>query len=141
MGLSGNLRIVTIGPFSAIGLMTILTREPLLSLASTIGDASFTTLLHPATICWITSCNFSMESNPRSSSCNCPSLSTKMCSIPLIMISVTELSSTKICRISSLRKESNNSLRRRLRSSTEHSSRLSCSISTSSMVSSTSSSV
>ena len=56
-------------------------------------------------------------------------------------ISVTELSSTKICRISSLLRESNNSLRRRLRNSTGHNSRLSCSISTSSIVSSTSSSV
>ena len=55
MGFSGNRLIVTIGPFSAMGFMTILTLAPSASLASTMGEASFTTRLHPATICCITS--------------------------------------------------------------------------------------
>ena len=46
-----NFRIVTIGPFSATGGSTTFTRDPSASLASTIGDASFTSLLDPATIC------------------------------------------------------------------------------------------
>lgn len=51
IGLSGKRLIVMMGPFNAMGLITMFTRAPLLNRASTIGDASFTTLLHPATIC------------------------------------------------------------------------------------------
>ena len=66
IGCSGNLRIVMTGPFKATGYSTILTRDPFSSLASTIGDASLTTRLHPATICWMTSSNFSLDSKPAS---------------------------------------------------------------------------
>ncbi len=118
IGFSGKRLMVTIGPLRAMGFMTILTLAPSDSLASTIGEASFTTLLHPATICCITSWSFSVDSNPISSSLSLPSCSTKIWSFPLIIISVTELSSTNICRISSLRSESNSSCFSRLRVST-----------------------
>ena len=59
---SGVDLIVTIGPFSATGESTIFTRAPFSSLASAIGDASFTALLHFATICCITSSSFSFVS-------------------------------------------------------------------------------
>ncbi|KHF33513.1 hypothetical protein CM49_04313 [Paenibacillus sp. P1XP2] len=50
IGFSGNFRIVMVGPLSAIGGRTILTREPSFSLASTIGDDSLTTRFTPDTI-------------------------------------------------------------------------------------------
>ena len=45
MGLSGNLRIVTMGPLSATGGNTTFTLEPSSSLASTMGSASLTNRL------------------------------------------------------------------------------------------------
>jgi len=100
---SGNLRIVRIGPFSATGGNTTFTRDPFSNLASTIGVDSFTTLLQEATICWITSSSFSLDSKVFSHFVNFPSFSTKTLSVPLIIISVTVGSSTNSCNMSSLR--------------------------------------
>ena len=47
----GNFRMVTMGPFRAIGYNTTLTLEPSSNLASTMGEASFTMRLASATIC------------------------------------------------------------------------------------------
>lgn len=51
MGLSGNRRIVTIGPFNATGGNTTFTLAPFSNLESTIGVDSLTTRLVRATIC------------------------------------------------------------------------------------------
>ncbi|MNI60294.1 hypothetical protein D3C73_1154950 [compost metagenome] len=50
IGRSGNFRIVMVGPLSAIGGRTMFTRDPFLSLASTMGEDSFTTRLTPDTM-------------------------------------------------------------------------------------------
>ena len=91
----GNFLIVTIGPFSAIGASTTLTREPSGSLASTIGFASFTIRLDPATICCTTSSNFCLDANRFSSLVTTPAFSIKICCAPLIIISVISSSSIK----------------------------------------------
>ena len=70
-----NLRIVTMGPLTATGASTTLTRDPSGSLASTIGDASLTNRLAPDTICWITSSSFSFDTNLRSDWYSLPSFS------------------------------------------------------------------
>ena len=59
----GNFRIVRIGPLTATGFRTTLTREPSGSLASAIGEASLTYRLASPAICWITSFNRSSEIN------------------------------------------------------------------------------
>ena len=105
MGLSGKRRMVTMGPFKAMGFITIFTLAPPDSRASTMGDASLTILLQPATICWITSWSFSSDSKRMSSSCKCPARSTNILLGPLIMISVTSGSSIRLCNISSRLRE------------------------------------
>lgn len=106
-GQSGNLRIVTMGPFSAMGESTTLTRLPFCSLASTMGDTSFTVRLQSPTIRWIICSNFSSEENCIGTSSIRPLFSTKMWSGPFIIISVMLLSSIRVCKISSLRREQN----------------------------------
>ena len=74
-GSSGNVRIVRIGPFTATGFMTTLTRDPSFSLASTIGEASLTYRFASPTICWITSTSLSSDMNFRSYRNNRPPFS------------------------------------------------------------------
>ena len=96
-GLSGKRRIVTMGPFMAIGGSTTFTLEPLSSLASTMGLVSFTMRLHLDTICCITSPNFSSEENVLFKRLILPSFSTNIFIGPLTMISETVGSSTSSC--------------------------------------------
>ena len=63
IGIFENFLMVIVGPLRAIGGSTILTLEPSESLASTIGDASFTILLQPETIIWIIAASLSSLSN------------------------------------------------------------------------------
>ena len=109
MGRSGKRRIVTIGPFSATGARTTLTRSPFASLASTMGEDSLTTLLQDETICCTTPSSFSFETNVRSVRSTLPSRSINMSSGPLIMISVTVGSSSSSWRISRRLMELNSS--------------------------------
>ena len=108
----GNFRMVTMGPFRATGARTTLTREPSGSLASTMGLASLTSRLDPATICWITSSSFSLDRNLLSDWKSRPFFSRKMLWVPLIMISVISSSSRNSSRRSSLRKALKSSLPR-----------------------------
>ena len=101
--------MVTTGPLRAMGPSTTLTLEPFSSLASTIGEVSFTTLLQPATICCMTSCSFSPDSKPQGQAKSLPALSTKIPSIPLIIISVTCSSSISSCSTSKPRMVKNSS--------------------------------
>ena len=59
----GNFLIVMTQPPRLTGGRTTLTLDPSFSLASTIGNDSFTSLLHSATICWITDFSLSSLSN------------------------------------------------------------------------------
>ncbi|MNM83227.1 hypothetical protein D3C81_952810 [compost metagenome] len=93
-GRSGNLRIVIVGPFKATGGRTILTRDPSRSRASTIGDDSFTIRLTPDTIVWMMSSKRSRDSKRTGIRLTCPSRSTNISSWLLIIISVTQRSST-----------------------------------------------
>ena len=70
--------MVRIGPLMATGSSTTFTLAPSGSLASTIGEASFTTRLHPAVICQITCLNFSFDSKHKSSFCSFPFFSIKI---------------------------------------------------------------
>jgi len=97
IGLGGNLLIVRIGPFKATGSSTTLTLAPSFNLASTIGLASFTTLLQSEVICQITFFNFSLESNFSSSLMSFPFFSIKIPSVPLTIISVISSSSKRSC--------------------------------------------
>ena len=63
IGCSGNLRIVRIGPFSAVGASTTFTRSPFGSLASAIGEDSLTTRLQEETIRVTTSKSLSSDPN------------------------------------------------------------------------------
>ena len=109
IGCSGKRLMVTTGQLRAMGPSTTLTREPFSSLASTIGEVSFTTLLQPATICCMTSCSFSPDSKPQGQAKSLPALSTKIPSIPLIIISVTCSSSISSCSTSNPRMVKNSS--------------------------------
>ena len=101
MGLGGNLLIVRIGPLIATGSSTTFTLAPSGSLASTMGDASFTTLLQPAVICQITCLSFSLESKQISSLFNLPPFSIKIPSVPFTIISVISGFSINSCKIPS----------------------------------------
>ena len=100
IGSWGNLRIVRIGPFTAIGFRTTFTRSPFSSLQSTIGEEVLTTRLDAPTICWITSSSFSGEENFPGYRVRLPAFSIKMLSGPFTMISVTSGSSSRSCRTS-----------------------------------------
>ena len=105
----GKRRIVITGPFKATGGITIFTRSPCSSLASTIGTASFTMRLHRPTICCAISCSFSADPKHFSQRVNLPYRSIKIPSVPFTMISVIVSSSKSSCRISNLRMELNSS--------------------------------
>jgi hypothetical protein len=89
-GVLGNFLIVITGPFRAMGFNTTFTLEPSCSVASTIGEASFTTLFAFETTDWIISSSFSSLSSLISSLYTLPPFSTKILSGPFIIISVTE---------------------------------------------------
>ena len=101
---SGNLRIVTTGPSSATGGRTICTREPSSNLASAMGLDTFTMRFTFPTICWMISSNCSVFSNLRFHKSIFPFFSINIFPAPLIMISVTSLSSNSSWRISRRRK-------------------------------------
>ena len=101
IGISGKRRIVRIGPFIAIGSRTTLTLAPSGRRASTIGEASLTTRLHPAVICQITCLSFSLVSKLLSNCLSFPSFSIKIPAVPLTMISVISGSSISSCKIPS----------------------------------------
>ena len=110
MGFSGNLLMVMTGPDKLAGGKTTFTLLPL-SLASTMGEPSLTTLLQEDTICCITSSSFSTLSNLSADSVMLPFFSMKILSVPLTMISVTEGSSNSCCSTSSFLMESKTSVR------------------------------
>ena len=101
---SGNLRMVTTGPSSATGGSTMWTLDPSSSLASAMGEDTLTIRFTFPTICWIMSSNCSVFSNRRFHKTMFPFFSIKIFPAPLIMISVTSLSSKSSWRISSRRK-------------------------------------
>ena len=99
--------MVRIGPFIATGFMTTFTLAPFSSLASTMGDASFTTQLLFETICCMTDLSFSSDSKVLSHLDMAPFLSIKISFTPFTIISVTELSAISSSRIPSLRTSKN----------------------------------
>ena len=101
---SGNFLIVTTGPSRATGGRTTWTLEPSSSLASTIGEDTFTTRLTLLTICCMISSSCSGLSKFLSHNSILPFLSINIFPAPFTMISDTELSSISSCRISRRRK-------------------------------------
>ena len=104
---SGNFRIFTMGPFRAIGASTIFTREPSSSLASQMGFAESTVRFTRYTILWMISSSSFLSLKHFPVSDRWPSFSIKICSGPLIIISVMLLSSRSGCRIPSFLMELN----------------------------------
>ena len=102
-GRFGNLLIVSIGPFMATGSRTALTLDPSASLASSIGDDRLIVLFTPEAILPIMSRSLSLDSNRMPHPAILPSRSANISSIPFTIISVTESSSRRSCRTSSLR--------------------------------------
>ncbi len=96
---SGNLRIVTVAPFKAIGGSTILTREPSFSLASQMGFRLSTVRFTCPTIFCIISSSCLLLSNFSGLWYSLPAFSTKMQSDPFIITSVISLSSRMGCKM------------------------------------------